>query len=521
MALTENGAISLDTTMDARLNLFFKTVRDLGNFMEAIPFELNRNNNSKITVKNNDYYSDDLSSEYDIVISNTKNDYLFSLIEESWSVDKLDTMKILMNWRDCRGGKGDYSGFIVAMAYLWEKYPKWMEVNYEIIPEYGCWLDLIKLWHICPNAKTEIMDFIVNKLIDDLSYCGSGNNVSLLAKWFPSENSKWDRFTKDRFCIAFCKALLNVKYVSHDDLKLMRTQYIVPLRKYISLVETKLCEKNYSDIDYEKVPSVAMNKYKKTFIKRDGERFEEYLTKVKQGSAKINSDQVYPHDLVRQYLDCGSVEDHVIEAQWKNIKTKVHETGAFDRSISVVDVSGSMSGTPMEVAIALGLLGLCDSNKNRVITFTATPKLYKIEEGSLFSQVNQLKNMEWGMNTDFERVMDLVFGMVVGGNDIDRIYIFSDMQFDQAVSNSSTHFERIKEKFENIGVNIPQIVFWNLRGETKDFPVKCNDIGTILLSGYSPSLLTSIIDRDEITPLDMMFKIIRGKRYDLVKEPLY
>jgi len=96
MTCTENGAPAYASTLDPRLNLFFKTVRDLGDF------------------ENSDAAC---------------NSLLYELVKSSWEVDKLDTLKILMNWRDCRGGKGDYSGFLVAMAYLYKLDPSWVEAT--------------------------------------------------------------------------------------------------------------------------------------------------------------------------------------------------------------------------------------------------------------------------------------------------------------------------------------------------------------------------------------------------------
>ena len=37
---------------------------------------------------------------------------------------KLDTMKIIFNGRDCRGGKGDRTPFIKAMQHISQKYPE-------------------------------------------------------------------------------------------------------------------------------------------------------------------------------------------------------------------------------------------------------------------------------------------------------------------------------------------------------------------------------------------------------------
>jgi len=461
---TENGAPSLASTKDARLDLFFKAVRDI-----------------------------DTSQ-------------LIELIKESWKVNKLHTMKILMNWRDCRGGKGDYDKFVIAMSHIADVEPAWLHCNIPVIPEYGRYLDLIKIWHVVPPASQAlIMEYIVDQLKKD--HASTDPSISLLAKWIPSEKKKWDK----GFVKALCRALFKVSSVKSNHIKQLRKEYLTPLRTKLKIVERNLVERDYT-FPYEAVPSCAMQKYKKAFKKNDEERFQEYLDEVANGKKKINAGQVYPHDLVRQYLQ-GEDENQVIEEQWKVLVEKVKQSGAFDQSLVVCDVSGSMEGTPMEVAIALGLL-----SQTKLITFSANPKLHDVPYHlSLHDQVRNVRAMDWGMNTNLELVMDLVATMP---GPIKRLYIFSDMQFDEAVTcsrfSSKTSYELLKEK---LGGNIPQIVFWNLRGNTKDFPTGIDDNGVIMLSGYSPALLTMITDAKDINPLNIMLSLIESERYNKVQSP--
>lgn len=487
LTCTENGALSLSSTLDDRLNLFFKTVRDVGSFTDK---ESNQN--------------------------------LYDMIDKSFCVSPMDTIKILMNWRDCRGGKGDHRGFLVSMAYLSDNYPEWFLANFKLLHEYGSYLDYVKLWHLVGNEQiqNEIMEFLVNTLRNDIVQLVDNFNpsVSLLAKWFPSEKYKWDRYNNNRFVFEFCRKYFRIRRVDNNHLKMLRQNIIKPLRNHINTVETKMCSKTYNEIEYSKVPSVAMNKYKNAFRRNDSERFNDYLLKVSQGKQQIKSGQVYPHDLVRQYLN-NPQEDQVIEEQWKEIKKKIDTLKVFENSIVVCDVSGSMEGTPMEVAIALGLLGLYE---NKLITFSETPNIHYVPDGSLLEQVTSVKKMHWGFNTNFSRVMDLVLGLSARKphEAIKKIYIFSDMQFDAAIgSDYDTHFQMVKDRFKYTGIEMPQIIFWNLRGNTGDFPVKCNEQGVVMMSGYSPSLLKGILDGKQITPLTVMMNIIYSKRYDLVQSP--
>jgi len=90
------------------------------------------------------------------------------------------------------------------------------------------------------------------------------------------------------------------------------------------------------------------------------------------------------------------------------------------------------------------------------------------------------------------------------------------MQFDQAVSGSSkTHFQQLKTKFKEV----PQIIFWNLNGNTADFPTTGEDSNVMLLSGYSPALLKMVTDAKEINPLSVLLTMLDSMRYERVKSP--
>jgi hypothetical protein len=221
----------------------------------------------------------------------------------------------------------------------------------------------------------------------------------------------------------------------------------------------------------------------------------------------------------------GGEDDAVLDEQWKVHKARVAETGAFKDSLIVCDVSGSMAGTPMEVAIALGLLGM---NDNRLITFHESPTVHTIPDGSLREQVKRAMAMPWGGSTNIEKVFDIVLEIAKSEGPIKRIFVFSDMQFDAAFYGGSarnepqlakTQFERAQWRFANANLPMPQMVYWNLNGSTKDFPVRSNEAGVIMLSGFSPSLLKSVMDNTTLSPLHTLLATIRVDRYNKIQAP--
>ncbi|KAH0724653.1 hypothetical protein KY290_000460 [Solanum tuberosum] len=97
----------------------------------------------------------------------------------------------------------------------------------------------------------------------------------------------------------------------------------------------------------------------------------------------------------------------------------------------------------MEVSVALGVLISelsVEPWEGKLITFSNNPTLQIVEGESLISKVEFVRKMEWGMNTDFQKVFDLILKVAVEGSlkedeIIKKVFVFSDMKFDQASTN--------------------------------------------------------------------------------------
>ncbi|MED6117794.1 hypothetical protein PIB30_113195, partial [Stylosanthes scabra] len=150
----------------------------------------------------------------------------------------------------------------------------------------------------------------------------------------------------------------------------------------------------WDSIPYNRVASVAMKLYKEKFLKHDKERFEKYLEDVKSGKTTIAAGALFPHEII------GSLDDgdggEVAELQWSRMVSDMLSKGKMKNCLAVCDVSGSMSGVPMEVSVALGLL-VSELNqepwKGKVITFSADPELHLIEGNDLRSKTEFIREM--------------------------------------------------------------------------------------------------------------------------------
>ncbi|KAJ8444439.1 hypothetical protein Cgig2_005961 [Carnegiea gigantea] len=381
-----------------------------------------------------------------------------------------------------------------------------------------------------------ISDLFSDRLKSDLEALNSGKtkNLSLAAKWCPSLDSSFDRATL--LCEAIARKLFpKENYPEYAEIEethyayrvrdRLRREVLVPLRKALELPEIFMAANRWNELPYNRVASLAMKTYKELFIRHDEARFKEYLEKVKSGKAKIAAGALLPHEIITALNDGGDDGGEVAELQWKRMVEDLKKEGKLNSCVPVCDVSGSMSGTPMEVCVALGLVlsELAEEPwKGKVITFSANPQFHLVKGDDLRSKTEFIRQMEWGYNTNFQKVFDLILKVAVEGKlsadqMIKRVFVFSDMEFDVASANPwETDYQAITRKFGENGYGdaVPEIVFWNLR-DSRSTPVAMNQKGVALVSGFSKNMMKLFLEgkQDQLTPVAVMEAAIAGEEY--------
>jgi hypothetical protein len=205
--------------------------------------------------------------------------------------------------------------------------------------------------------------------------------------------------------------------------------------------------------------------------------------------------------------------------------------------IAMVDVSGSMSGDPMNVAIALGIrIAEKSAIGKRVMTFSAKPSWVNLElYNDFISQVEVVKNAQWGMNTNFHAALDLILDAIVQNKmapeDVQDmvLVVLSDMQMDSGdTCNKQVLYDTMKAKYESAGIRLngipykpPHILFWNLTS-TSGFPTLANQPNTSMMSGFSPSLLNLFCEQgldalQSYTPWSLLVKSLENERYKIME----
>ncbi|MBP0972119.1 MAG: DUF2828 family protein [Oscillospiraceae bacterium] len=454
----------------------------------------------------------------------SENDIAGTVIR-AYTEDPARTMKILFYIRDARGGLGERRFFRIAMQTLAQYEPEAVRRNIRMFAEYGRYDDLCAL--LGTACEPDALTVIRAQLDADRAGMERGEPVSLLAKWLPSVNASAAETRANGRKVAAALDLTEKQY----------RQTLSALRKYTDIIENRLRERDYT-FDYAKQASRAMFKYRKAFIRNDGERYQAYLGAVERGEAIMHADVLYPYDIVRacggsdayswvgfQDLSVLTAEERrSLDAAWNALP--VFGDNA-ENALAVVDGSGSMymngaSPRPIDAALSLGIY-FAEHTKGafagHFITFSARPKLVKIKGRDIAEKVHFCASYDDVANTDLEAVFDLILRTAVNAHlpqsDLPaKLYIISDMEFDAAVQggNQQTLFDAMRSNYAAHGYTLPEIVFWNVASRHQNIPVSRSQTGAALVSGASPAVFDMVIG-GEVSPEIVMEQIIGSERY--------
>ena len=417
-------------------------------------------------------------------------------------------MKILFYARDVRGGLGERRVFRSLLAWLASNEKSSVVRNLPYIAEYGRWDDVLVL--LKTPCRKEALALLEEQFREDLAALEDGGNISLLGKWLPSVNAS------NQETVVMAKMIAKSFGLSDRDYR----KALTGLRARIRIIENNLREKDYT-FDYSKQPSKAMFKYRKAFLRNDGERYAAFMDRVDRGEAKLHTGTLMPYELVERAYDCSEEERRSLDVTWRMLEDFTTDENA----LVAADGSGSMywGSKPMPAAVAQSLaIYFAEHNKgkfhNYFLTFSMTPQLVEIKGEDFVEKVRYCRTFDECANTNLEAVFDLIL-QAAAENHVPRaempakLYIISDMEFDHCVKNSSmTNFENAKASYAAAGYILPNLVFWNVDSRHEQQPVKENDRGVALVSGNSPRIFSMVMD-GELNPYDFMLSVIDTERY--------
>ena len=455
--------------------------------------------------------------------------------KRAFGEDKVLAMKWLFYARDVRCGLGERRLFRVVLADLVNSNPEIVIPLINLIPEYGRYDDL---WCLLDNKESAkvVLELIDKQLTEDLNNMKAGKSISLLPKWLPSSNASSAQTKK------YAKQIYKALGLTEREYRKVLSR----LRKYLDVVEVKMSSKKWSEIKYEAVPSRANLIYNNAFLRNDEERRREYLRKLTKGETKINASTLFPHDIVHKYSSTNryslNAKDTAIEALWKALPDTVQGCGD---TIVVADGSGSMTSpvdrnskvTALEVANALAIYFAERSSgefKDKYITFSTCPQLVDLSKAdSLHDKLQIALTHNEVADTNIERVFDLILTTAIINNmsqeDMPKnILIASDMEFNSCATCSNGGyghrpdqrlFEVIAKKYADAGYLIPRMIFWNVNSRTGTIPVKENELGVALVSGFSVNVVKMVMS-GKTEPFECLLETLNSERYVPIEKAL-
>lgn len=445
--------------------------------------------------------------------------------------DEVLALQFLFFIRDREEGLGERRTFKVIFKALADAYPGYVAELIPLVGEYGRFDDLLPL--LDTREREDVSKYLTETMISDFKKMEENKPISLLAKWLPSINTS----NKDQRRYAN----ILIKKLQEKDKSFNASRYrkaLSKMRTYLDVVEKKMCANEWDKINYETVPSKANLIYKDAFLRHDEERRTNYLESLKKGEVKINAKKLFPYEI---YHKTDSY-DETLQQLWNNLPQLKSDSESV---LVVADGSGSMEWTDigntnvtaLDVANSLAIY-FAERAKgefnNTYITFSSRPQLVHFREGdSLYNKKQTALLHDECSNTNIEKTFDLILDTAVKNKMAQEdmpttLLILSDMEFDGATcdfgyySDSNTQkklFKTIDEKFKAAGYIMPKLVFWNICGRTNTIPLKENEAGVALVSGFSTTIFDMVLN-NETDPLKILLNKLNTPRYLKVKEVL-
>lgn len=459
-------------------------------------------------------------------LRNEREDRIIKRFLRAFHEDRVLAMKWLFFLRDVRGGLGERRTFRIIIRHLAISYTDMVKQLVKLMAEYGRYDDLLCLFYT--PVEREVLAYIAGQIKEDILNMEAGNKVSLCAKWMPSCNTSSEESKEMAYKL--------IKYM-----QLTAAQYrkmLAKLRAYLKVTECYMSDNRWEEIDYSKVPSKANVLYRNAFMKHDEARREAFLQAVERNEAQIQAGTLMPHEIVTRYtkrngwqLQVG-LKDASLEALWNNLPNTLK--GA-ENVLCVVDGSGSMlcpvgntGTTALHVSNALGIYfaeRMQGAYHNKYITFSNTPKYVDLSSCTTLREKLELAFAHNDCtNTNIEATFNLILKTAdqncLKQSELPQtVLIISDMEFDQATYGLNTEplFKMISKKFAIYGYKMPKLVFWNVNSRTDVIPVRENELGVGLVSGFSVNICQMVLS-NELSSYRALKKVLDSPRYQVIEK---
>ena len=440
----------------------------------------------------------------------------------AFAADPMLATKMLFYAGNVRGGLGERRTFRICLKWLAQNHADIVIKNAALIPHFNRWDSMFVL--IGTAAEKEMWKVIADQLNTDMAAVAASKGkkaqpISLLAKWMPTETAS----SKDTRALAR-KCMTNLGLTPRAYRKVLSA-----LRKHLRVVETSMSAQEWEASQYAQVPSYAMKNYRKAFPKHDPDGFSAYKASLVKGETKVNASTLFPYDLVNQYTRSrgywgmrAANPDTIVEAQWKALPNYVK---GENNILVMADVSGSMTGRPMDTSIGLATY-FAQHNKgdyhNLYMTFTDQPHFIELREGATLAEcIAKVMATDVGYNTNLEAAFNYILKHAmtngVSNDELPKaLVVISDMEIDRYMRQNKMDFvDAMKAKFARYGYTLPKLIMWNVQARNDTVLSKQEDV--LLVSGQAASTFRELCGNlDGKTAWDLMLETLGNKMYDCI-----
>jgi len=469
---TENGAVALNTTGDARLDLY----GTIG------------------------------------ALRGADKERICRLFSEAYRQDPLFATKIVFYGRDVRGGLGERETFRTILKEMAQYHPEALRPNLDLVGVYGRFDDLYCL--IGTPLEAEMWAAMKNQFEEDRRDLEDGKSVSLLAKWIKTADASSANTRK--------LGILTAKKLGYDVYTFKRI--VRALRKKIGITEALMSAGRWDEIVYSEVPSRAMMIYRKAFLRHDEDRYTQFIQKAAAGEEKIHSAALFPYDIVEKVMVLKGPSsyqirnDPALEAQWRQLPDYV---GADVNALVIADTSGSMIGRPMATSVGLAVY-FAERNRgayhNMFMSFSGKSTIQVLKGDTLAQKILSINMSDWANNTNleaaFEHVLEIAVTNRIPQDEMPKaLIVISDMEIDSCTSREWSFYEEMALRFMANGYQIPGVIFWDVDSRHDVFHADKTRRGVQLVSGQSASVFSQVMKSISMNPVEAMEKIINSERY--------
>jgi hypothetical protein len=425
-------------------------------------------------------------------------------------------------------GQGNRDEFIKSLKWLEENNPDLLYSRLFVVPIVGSWKDL---WYDSPSSNffhyvnpSKVYELVQKCLVDE-------NQCSLIAKFLPKIRSKRNIKNKRHIRMnAWAKDLCKFLGWSERDYRKFKSNP----QNNAHLFQRQMCNKEWEDIDFKKIPGKALfnmisrkGRDKVNVIDRHN-LTNKYETWIKsQPVAKFTG---YVYELIIAAKGRSSVaERYTYNKQFDGLIELAKKDGSSMLEggvLCALDTSGSMGGMgvafngkvqPIDVCVSLGIYFsklLTGSFADNVIMFDNNSKFLQLK-GEFCDRVDQVQRSATALGgTNFQSVIDEIVRVRKSRPNIpvedypSTLLVVSDMQFNPSGGfgyemgnplETETNYETAMRKLKAVGLPEMSIIWWNINGQYGgDVPSTMTDVGTTLISGNDPSIITAILEKDTV-----------------------